>query len=103
MSSSDSNHSLKCTVLVVVAFTKKTKDTRASKTKKTEAASRANTQPSSEYFSIRMPIILILWFVNMLSYGESKSTTTSYVLLSMSMMMSTSNFEYELRGSMILK
>ena len=26
------------------------------------AASRANTQPSSEYFSIRMLIILVLWF-----------------------------------------
>ena len=60
---------------------------------KDRAASRANTQHSSKYFSVQMRIIIILCFVYMLQYGESKSTT-SYVLLSMNMM-STLNFEYE--------
>ena len=50
------------------------------------AISRANTQPSSKYNSVRAQIILIL------SNGGSKSTT-SYLLLSMNMV-STSNFEY---------
>ena len=41
--------------LSVVAFTKKRNNDRA--------ASRANTQPSSEYFSVRRLIILILGFL----------------------------------------
>ena len=58
--------------------------------KKGRTASRPNTQPFSEYFSIRMPFILC--FVYMMSYGESKAR--SYMFLSMNMI-STSNFEYE--------
>ena len=57
------------------------------KTEKTKTASKANTQPSTEYCSVRMPIIIILSI-----HGGSKSTT-SCVLLSMSTM-SSSNFEY---------
>ena len=89
MSTSDVNHSIKFAVLVVVAFTKTKK-----KVHKDKAASRVNTQPSSEYFSVRMLITLILYFSYMLSYGESKSATLPYVLFSISMM-SISNFEYE--------
>ena len=56
------------------------------KVKKTDrAASRANTQPCSEYVTVRTRIILIL------CYGESKST--SYVLLGMNMM-STIQFHF---------
>ena len=62
----DPVHSLKFTVfVVVVAFTKKEKDT---------AASRARTQSFSAYFSVRKRFIFILCFVYMLSYGESKSS-----------------------------
>ena len=50
-------------VLVVVAFTTKRKD----------KASKANTKPFSEYFSVRKRIKLILCCLYMLSYGESKS------------------------------
>ena len=85
--SNDLNHSSKFTVLVVAAFPKKKEERRK---KKTKTASKANTQPSNEYCSIRMRIILILWFFKKLGHGES----TSCVLLSMSTMC-TSNFEYE--------
>ena len=57
--------------------------------KKDRTGSRANAQPSSKYFSVRMQFILILCFVYKLSYGD-----TSYVL-SVINIMSTSNFEYE--------
>ena len=80
--SSDSNHSSK--------FTEKRHIS-----KKVKAAGRTNTQAFSEYFSVRTRIILILCFVYVLSFIESKSIT-SYVLLSMSMM-STSNVQYEWR------
>ena len=52
--SSDSNHSSTFTVLVVVAFTCKKRK------KKTKTISKVNTQPSTEYCSVRMRIILIL-------------------------------------------
>ena len=55
--SSGSNPSTKFSVLVVVAFTKK--DNRYI-SKKYMAASRADTQPSSEYFRVRMRVILNL-------------------------------------------
>ena len=77
--SSDSNHSSILTVLVVVAFTKK------SIKKKAMIASKANAQTSTEYCSVRMRIILILSFVYMLSHKESKSTK-SRLLLGMSIM-----------------
>ena len=73
------NYSLKFATLVVVAFTKKRKETH--KSKKVERA--ASTQPSSEYFSVRMRFILILCCLYMLDYGGLKSTTTSYMLSSM--------------------
>ena len=74
--SSDSNHLSKFSS---VAFTKK---------------EERNTQPSTEHCRVHTRIIFILCFVyTMLSYGESKSTT-SCVLLSMSTL-STSNFEYD--------
>ena len=68
------------TVLVVIAFTIRSKK------------QKANIQPSTIYCCVRMQIIL-LCCVNMLSYGESKSTI-SQVLLSISRM-STSYFERE--------
>ena len=87
----DSNHFLRFTVLVGVAFTKKKKRKNKEKTKKT--ASKANTKPSTGYCSVRMRILHILWFLEMSIHGESKSTT-SCVFLSISWM-STSIFEYE--------
>ena len=42
-------------------------------TGKDRATSKANNQPSCEYFSVRMRIILIMCFLYILSYGESKS------------------------------
>ena len=60
--SSDSNHSSKFTVLVVVAFNKNNRKERHI-SKQDRAASRATTQPSSEYFGVSMRIILILCFV----------------------------------------
>ena len=73
-----SNHSSKFTI--VVAFTKRRRK------KKRKIASKANTQPSSECCSVRTRIILILCFAYfLLSYGESK-LTTSCVLFSMSTM-----------------
>ena len=88
-------YSSKFTVLliIIVAFTKKKENRHISK--EDRAASRANTQPSNEYFSIRTRFILILWFVYMLSYGESKSATTSYMLLDMNTMSTTSNSGYK--------
>ena len=50
----DSNHSSKFTALVVVAFTKE------EKLKKIKTASKAYTQPSSEYCSVCTRIIFIL-------------------------------------------
>ena len=50
----DSNHLQKFTVLVVAAFTEKTEER-----KKTETARKTKTQPSTEYCSVRMRIILI--------------------------------------------
>ena len=85
--SNDSNHSSTFAVLVIAAFIKKRRK------KKTKPASNANTQPSTEYYSVRMQIIIILCFMYMTIHGESKSTT-SCVLSSMSRI-STSNFEYE--------
>ena len=79
------------TVLVIVAFTKNENRHISKKTER--AASRANTQPSSEYFNVRTRFIFILCFVDMLCQGESNSRTSN-MLLSMNMM-STSNFEYE--------
>ena len=67
--SSDSDYSSKSTVLVIVAFTKR------HISKKDRAASRANTQPFSEYFSVHTPFMLILCIVFMLSHGKSKLTT----------------------------
>ena len=61
--------------------------------KKTNPASKANTQPSTEYYSVRMQIIIILCLVYMTFHGESKATT-SCVLSSVSRI-SISNFEYE--------
>ena len=60
---------------------------------KRQRRSRANIQPSSEYFSIRKRFILILWFVYMLSYEELKSIT-SYVLwrMNVSEIMSMTRF-----------
>ena len=66
-------------VLVAIAFTKK--EIRHI-SKKDRSASRANTQPYIEYFSVRKQFIFNLCLVYMLSYGESK-TITSYVLFSM--------------------
>ena len=76
-------------------FTKNKKKTH--KKQPQNSKQNANTQPFSEYFNVRTRFILILCFVYMLSYGESKSTTTSYVLISMHLMSGTSNFEYEQR------
>ena len=56
----------KKTSLAVVAFTKKKKERHISR--KDRAVSRANTQPSSEYFNIPSPARSILCFVYMLSY-----------------------------------
>ena len=53
--SSDSNHLSTFTVLVVVVFTKKRRK------KKTKIANKANILPSTEYCSVRLRIILILW------------------------------------------
>ena len=50
-------------------------------------------RPLSEYFIVRKRIILISWFLQILSHREWNSTT-SYMLLR-SNMMSTSSFEYE--------
>ena len=61
--------------------------------KTTKTGSKTNTQPSTEYSSVRMRFKLILCFAYMSIHDESKSTTSS-VLLSMSRMSSTS-FEYE--------
>ena len=60
---------------------------------KSRTAGQANTQPFSEYFSVRMRFILILFCVYILGYEEPKSTI-SYVLLTMNMI-SISNCEYE--------
>ena len=58
----------------------------------------ANTQPSSEYFSVH-----ILFCASCISEGmERLNSTTSCVLLSMNMV-STSNFEHGLRGSLTVK
>ena len=40
-------------VLVIVAFTKKKKEKSRISNKEDRATNRANTQPSSEYFSVR--------------------------------------------------
>ena len=66
------------------AFTKKKEKDRA--------ASRANTQPFTEYISFHMRIIFILCCVYMLSCRESKSTTNLFLSMNM---MSTWDFEYE--------
>ena len=55
MDPSDLNHLTKFAVLVVVALEKKNRHI----SKDDRAASRANVQPISEYFSVRMQIILI--------------------------------------------
>ena len=49
--SRDSNHSPKCTVLVIVAFTKEEK-------KKRRRQLKANTSPFSEYYCVHMRITL---------------------------------------------
>ena len=56
-------------------------------------SSRVNIQRFSKYFSVRRRTMLILCFVYMLSYAESKAIT-SYMLLSMNVL-STWNFELE--------
>ena len=65
---SSCNHWLNITVLVIVSFTKKIKQPQKQNNR---AASRANTQPSKEYFSVPTRITLILWFVCVLSCEES--------------------------------
>ena len=88
--SNDLNHPSKFTVLVVFAFTKKEERKRqmqqtkqihnllqsivvfvlvVRRQKETKTASKGNTQPSTEYCSIRMRIILILWFLKMSIHG----------------------------------
>ena len=64
--------------------------------KKSKRASNTNIQPSTEYCSVRMWIILILCFVYMSNHEESKSAT-SCILLSLCRI-STSNIK-----SMIFK
>ena len=81
----------KFTVLVVVAFTTKEKS-HISKNHRT--TSKANTQPSSKYFSVRIRFILIWCFVHMLSCEEIRNQqhhTCCYVWI----WRVPSNFEYE--------
>ena len=70
--------------------------------KKVQSDQRANAQSSSEYFNVRARFIFILRFMYMLSHRESKSTTRSYVLLSINMV-STLNFEYDIKRSINAK
>ena len=78
---SDSNHSSKFTVLVVVALA----------CCRDRTASRGNTQPSSKSFNVHIRIILILCFMQRLSYGES----TSNIIRAVKYDEFTLNFEYE--------
>ena len=69
-------------LVFVVAFTKKEKKTDTQAKEDRKAASRANTQPFSKYFSVRMRIILILYFesAKFLIFGKCFKKTTEYLI-----------------------
>ena len=85
-----SNHLLKFTILVVVAFTKK--EERKRQRQRQQAKQTLNLLLSIIVFVCESYLFCVSC-IRMLSYGKSKSTT-SCILLSMSTM-STSNFEFK--------
>ena len=56
------------------------------KRKQTHISKKDQTYTASKYFSVPTQFILILCFVYRLSHGESKSTTSTTMMLSMNML-----------------
>ena len=89
----------KKTPLVIVAFTTKEKRL-TSKKARVGNRQRANSQSSSEHFSVRKRIILTFVLCVCIELWRVEIHTTSYALLSVNMMR-TSHFEYEYRFHVI--